>query len=132
MFQVTHIRGEAELQEDVDHSQRLLGAARQVADATTRMIEAARSCASSPDVVHQLALKTAAEDLKTATGVAARDHIRRRTIQRLEHAAKQTAAAAAQTIAAAKASESSNTNTQSQEQLSKQCVEVSESFLFSD
>lgn len=113
------------MQEDVDYSQRLMGAARHLADATARMIEAARSCASSPDAVHQFALKTAAEDLKTATGMAARDHIRRRAVQRLEQAAKQTAAAAAQTIAAAKASEPSNTNTQSQEQLNKQCTDVS-------
>lgn len=118
------------MQEDVDHHQRLMGAARHLADATTRMIEAARSCASSPDAVHQIALKTAAEDLRNATGVAARDHIRRRTVQRLEQAAKNTAAAAAQTIAAANASEPSNTNVQSQEQLTKQCRDVSPFHVF--
>lgn len=113
------------MQEDVDHHERLMGAARHLADATTRMIEAARSCASSPDAVHQIALKSAAEDLRNATGVAARDHIRRRAVQRLEQAAKQTAASAVQTIAAANASQQSNTNTQSQEQLNKQCQDVS-------
>lgn len=124
-MQVSHIRGEAEVQRTEEDSQRLVGAARQLADATTRMIEAAKTCAVSPDeATHQVALKAAAEDLRTATGFAAQEQLRRRAMLRLEQAAKQTAASAAQTIAAAHACESSNKNPQSHEHLARQCKDV--------
>lgn len=126
LLQVTHIRGEAEVQRTEEDSQRLVGAARQLADATTRMIEAAKTCAVSPDeATHQVALKATVEDLRTATGIAAQEQLRRRAMLRLEQAAKQTAASATQTIAAAHACEASNKNPQSHEHLARQCKDVS-------
>lgn len=62
-----------------------MGAAKKLADATTRMIEAAKSCASSPhDFEQQMQLKTAAEDVRVATSAAAQDQLRRAAILKLE------------------------------------------------
>jgi len=82
---VSHIRTEAETQKSDSESQRLIQAARHLADATNRMIDAAKTCATSPQNVHsQYALKEAAEGLRSATSVAAREHLRRQVIWNLK------------------------------------------------
>lgn len=65
-------QGEAEKQPDSDIQRRLLAAAKTLADATARMVEAARQCASNPhDVRFQDNLRKTAEDLRDVTVVAA-------------------------------------------------------------
>lgn len=65
-------QGEAEKQPDTDLQRRLLAAAKTLADATARMVEAARQCASYPhDVGYQDTLRKTAEDLRDVTIVAA-------------------------------------------------------------
>lgn len=120
------MRGEADsIQDDEERQRRLREAAQRLADATSRMVEAARSAAASPDDASlQLGLKTAAEELRLAMTSSTRDQIRRKAMLRLEEAAKRAAAAAAHNISAARASESSQTNVHSQQDLNKQCREV--------
>lgn len=124
---VSHIRGEADDQRDTEDRDKLLGAARKVANATTSMIEAAKLTAVSPQTAeHQIALRAAAEDLQSATKDATAAQLRRRALLRLEQAARNTAASATQTIAAANASEPSNKNPQSVQGLSVRCQETAE------
>ncbi|KAK0087903.1 hypothetical protein PV325_013782 [Microctonus aethiopoides] len=66
------IKGEADRQTDTEQQRRLLAAAKTLADATAKMVEAARQCASSPhNSKMQDQLKTAAEQLRIATTAAA-------------------------------------------------------------
>lgn len=56
-----------------------------LADATTRMVEAARLCASNPNDIHrQNTLRRAVEDLRIATTQAATPALRRKLLTRLE------------------------------------------------
>uniref|UniRef100_A0A914UKX2 Talin 1 n=1 Tax=Plectus sambesii TaxID=2011161 RepID=A0A914UKX2_9BILA len=123
---VSHIKGEADTQPD--NRDRLLGAARSVAQATTKMIEAAKDCQGRPQAAEsQMALRTAAEDLQKATTEASADQIERRAIQRLEQAARVTASNATQTIGAANAArEYITTSHTQQEELFYQCTETAE------
>lgn len=58
-------KGEAETLPDSDIQKRLLAAAKILADATAKMVEAARQCASNPhDVNYQDELRRTAEDLR--------------------------------------------------------------------
>lgn len=66
------IVGEAEKLPDSDIQRRLLAAAKTLADATARMVEAARQCGNHPhDVAYQTTLRKTAEDLRDVTSVAA-------------------------------------------------------------
>lgn len=59
---------EAEKQPDSETQRRLLAAAKLLADATAKMVEAARQCASSPqDKLKQEALCHAAEEIRYVT-----------------------------------------------------------------
>jgi talin len=79
------VKGEADQQQDSELQRRLLAAAKTLADATARMVEAARLCASSPhDIGHQDALRQAAEEIRAATTAATTPAMRARTITRLE------------------------------------------------
>ena len=63
---------------------RLLTAAKELADATAKMVEAAKSCASNPsDRESQEALKRAADNLKNITQSAVGTTIKRKMIKRL-------------------------------------------------
>ncbi|XP_011297358.1 talin-2 isoform X1 [Fopius arisanus] len=76
---IQSIKDEAERQPDPDLNRRLLAAAKALADATSKMVEAARQCASSPhDSRMQEQLKTAAEELRIATTVATTHTLRRK------------------------------------------------------
>ena len=71
----------------------------QVADATARMVEAAKGCASCPrDKDHQAALRLAAEDLRSATTSASNSALKKKIIKKLELAAKNAASSATQLI----------------------------------
>ncbi|XP_054725014.1 talin-1-like isoform X2 [Uloborus diversus] len=121
------IKGEADSQTDSDIQKRLLAAAKMLADATARMVEAAKGCASNPhDSASQAALQKAAEDLRSATNAAANNALKRKLIQRLEQAAKHTAAMSTQNIAAAQGANQYNKNSSSQEELLESCKEVAD------
>ena len=110
------------------HQQRrLLTAAKELADATAKMVEAAKSCASRPnDRESQDALKRAAENLKTITQSAVGTTIKRKMIKRLENASKHAAATATQCIAASQGAGGHNTNSHSQDELMESCKAVAD------
>ena len=88
-------------QSTTDQQRRLLHAAKLLAEATSKMVEAARGCANSPqDANMQTKLRKAAEDLRSATSIAAGDNLQLKLIKKLEISAKQTASCATQSIAA--------------------------------
>uniref|UniRef100_A0A8D2JXH4 Talin 1 n=1 Tax=Theropithecus gelada TaxID=9565 RepID=A0A8D2JXH4_THEGE len=99
---VNAIKADAEGESDLENSRKLLSAAKILADATAKMVEAAKGAAAYPDSEEQQQrLREAAEGLRMATNAAAQNAIKKKLVQRLEHAAKQAAASATQTIAAA-------------------------------
>ncbi|XP_065932439.1 talin-2-like [Magallana gigas] len=105
---------------------RLLAAARQLADATANMVDAAKGCASSPnDSEQQKRLRGASEDLRAATNIAASNALKKKLIRRLENAARRTASATTQLINASKNANKSNTNKTSEHQLTQQCQVLS-------
>ncbi len=106
---------------------RLLSAAKELADATARMVEAAKMCASKPsDRESQEALKRAAESLRNTTHAAVGTTIKRKMIKRLENASKHSAATATQCIAASQGAGSHNTNHLSQDELMDSCKAVAD------
>ena len=156
---VNALKSQAESHPDSEMQKKLLAAAKMLADATARMVEAAKvhhqlkhkisifvqqfkkqicislseyvnlqpcctfqGCASSPqDARHHDALKSAAEELRSATNTAATSAMKRKLIKRLEAAAKQAASSATQLINASQAATKYNTNTASQTTLMQQC-----------
>ncbi|XP_018673450.2 talin-2 isoform X2 [Ciona intestinalis] len=115
---VNLLRLEAEDAQDDDWRKWLLSTVKLVADATAKMVEAAKGTASNPhDSQQQQKLKLAAENLRAATNAATQNALRKKLVRRLEQAASQAAVAATQTIAAANAAEPHNTNKTSQNQL---------------
>jgi len=115
---VNLLRTEADGANNEDQRRKLIGAAKMLADATAKMVEAAKGAANSPhDSALQQNLKLAAEDLRTAANAATQNAIRQKLVHRLQSAAKQAAVAASQTIAAANAAEACNSNKASQNQL---------------
>ncbi|XP_065332613.1 talin-2 isoform X2 [Cloeon dipterum] len=121
------IKGEADVQQDTEVQRRLLLAAKTLADATARMVEAARLCASSPhEATHQDALRHAAEEIRAATTNASTPAMRARIIQRLENSAKQVASCATQTLSAAQGSLSYNTNQVTHQHLLAECRQLAD------
>ncbi|KAG7312567.1 hypothetical protein JYU34_000866 [Plutella xylostella] len=119
---ITDIKTEAESKPS-DAQRRLLAAAKLLADATARMVEAARQCATSPeDREKQEALRRAAEELRFITADYAQGQdIVRSQIARLSQSAMQTASSAGQLAAAAHSATTYNTNTYTQETLLEEC-----------
>uniref|UniRef100_A0A8D3AH71 I/LWEQ domain-containing protein n=1 Tax=Scophthalmus maximus TaxID=52904 RepID=A0A8D3AH71_SCOMX len=115
---VNAIKMDAEGESDLENSRKLLSAAKLLADATAKMVEAAKE--------QQQKLREAAEGLRMATNAAAQNAIKKRLVNKLENAAKQAAAAATQTIAAAQHAASSNRNQAAQQQLVQSCKVVAE------
>ena len=73
------------LPQDSDMQKKLLAAAKQVADATAHMVEAAKGCASSPQDKHQqMALRLAAEELRSATTAASNSALKKKIVKKLE------------------------------------------------
>jgi talin len=95
------LKQEAMAQSTTEQQRKLLHAAKLLAEATSKMVEAARGCASNPkDSNMQTKLRRAAEDLRSATSIAAGDNLQLKLIKKLEISAKQTASCATQLIAA--------------------------------
>ncbi|XP_049817811.1 talin-2 isoform X3 [Aethina tumida] len=126
---IQSIKGEAEkLPSDSDIQRRLLAAAKTLADATAKMVEAARQCANNPhDVGYQDVLRKTAEDLRDVTTVAATTPaLRSKLVERVQVCAKKAVSSATQCINAAQASHSFNTNTATKEQLKSDTRELAE------
>ncbi|NXR95604.1 TLN1 protein, partial [Hypocryptadius cinnamomeus] len=124
---VNAIKADAEGETDLENSRKLLSAAKILADATAKMVEAAKGAAAHPDSEEQQQrLREAAEGLRMATNAAAQNAIKKKLVHKLEHAAKQAAASATQTIAAAQHASSSNKNPTAQQQLVQSCKVVAE------
>ncbi|XP_043281171.1 talin-2 isoform X2 [Venturia canescens] len=78
---IQSIKGEAERQTDTEQLRKLLAAAKKLADATAKMVEAARQCASSPqDPRMQDQLRDAAINLRNATNAASTPSLRRKVV----------------------------------------------------
>ncbi|XP_010291033.1 PREDICTED: talin-1, partial [Phaethon lepturus] len=124
---VNAIKADAEGETDLENSRKLLSAAKILADATAKMVEAAKGAAAHPDSEEQQQrLREAAEGLRMATNAAAQNAIKKKLVHKLEHAAKQAAASATQTIAATQHAVSSNKNPAVQQQLVQSCKVVAE------
>uniref|UniRef100_A0A8D2JEE5 Talin 1 n=1 Tax=Varanus komodoensis TaxID=61221 RepID=A0A8D2JEE5_VARKO len=124
---VNAIKADAEGETDLENSRKLLSAAKILADATAKMVEAAKGAAAHPDSEEQQQrLREAAEGLRMATNAAAQNAIKKKLVHRLEHAAKQAAAAATQTIAAAQHAASASRNPSAQQQLAQSCKVVAD------
>ncbi|CAD5122867.1 DgyrCDS11268 [Dimorphilus gyrociliatus] len=124
---VTALKTDAEADNNGDEQRKLLGAAKQLADATARMVEAAKGCALNPENnEHQRKLRTAAEDVRTATTVA-NIGVSKRSLRRLEIAARNAADSLAQLCNAARVSSRSQSNASVHQALARQCSIVSKS-----
>ncbi|GBP64325.1 Talin-2 [Eumeta japonica] len=124
---ITDIKTEAERQPS-ETQRKLLAAAKLLADATARMVEAARRCASSPqDREKQEALRRAAEELRYITvDYAQGQDIVGSQVARLQDTAREAAASATQLITSAQNAAVYNTNKYSQETLLSECKTLSE------
>ena len=121
---IQSIKGEADQhQHDSDLQRRLLSAAKQLADATAKLVEAARLCGSSPnETSHQEALRMAAEELRIITTTNANTPLyKHKLINRLEHCAKMAASTATQCISAAQNAVEYSVDRQTKEQLLQDC-----------
>uniref|UniRef100_A0A8C3SZG3 Talin 1 n=1 Tax=Chelydra serpentina TaxID=8475 RepID=A0A8C3SZG3_CHESE len=127
---VNAIKADAEGETDLENSRKLLSAAKMLADATAKMVEAAKVCSTPgahPDSEEQQQrLREAAEGLRIATNAAAQNAIKKKLVHKLEHTAKQAAASATQTIAAAQHAAASNKNPAAQQQLVQSCKVVAD------
>ncbi|XP_017774741.1 PREDICTED: talin-2 isoform X2 [Nicrophorus vespilloides] len=117
---IQSIKGEAEKQPvNSDMQKRLLAAAKNLADATARMVEAARQCANNPqNVSYQDSLRSTAEYLRDVTIVTSTTPaLRARLVERVNECARRAVSTATQCIQAAQLSHQHNSNQSSQEQL---------------
>ena len=91
------------------------------------MVEAAKSCASSPNnESSQDLLKRAADHLRATTSEAVGTTIKRKMIKRLENFSKHAAATATQCIAASQGAGSHNTSHSTQDELMESCKAVAD------
>ncbi|XP_064292938.1 talin-1 isoform X2 [Plodia interpunctella] len=124
---IQDIKTEAESQPS-ESQRKLLAAAKLLADATARMVEAARQCASSPqDREKQDALRRAAEELRYITADYAQGQdVVGSQVARLQDSARQAASSATQMITASQHALQHITNKYSQETLSSECRSLGE------
>ncbi|XP_041983946.1 talin-1 isoform X8 [Aricia agestis] len=124
---IADIKTEAEKQPS-EGQRKLLAAAKLLADATARMVEAARLCASSPqDRNKQEELRRAAEELRFITvDYAQGQDIVDAQVARLQASAQQAVSSATQLVTAAHNATQHNTNKYSQESLLSECSVLSE------
>lgn len=128
-YLIQSIKGEADQQQhDSELQRRLLAAAKQLADATAKLVEAARLCAGNPhESTHQEALRIAAEELRDITTTKAHTPaFKRKLIHRLEYSAKQAASSATQCISAARTAVEHSSDRQTKEQLLQDCGSAAE------
>ena len=82
---INSLRQEAHVQPTTDQQKKLLLAAKLLAEAISKIVEAAKGYATNPDdETAQTNLKRAAEDLKTATSIAAGNNLQLKLIKRLD------------------------------------------------
>ncbi|XP_050359192.1 talin-1 isoform X1 [Nymphalis io] len=124
---IADIKTQAERQPS-DSQCKLLAAAKLLADATTRMVEAARLCASSPqDREKQEALRLAAKELRFITvDYAQGQDIVSSQLVRLTESARQATSSATQLITSAQNATQYNSNKYSQESLLSECGALGE------
>ncbi|XP_069364128.1 talin-1 [Maniola hyperantus] len=124
---IADIKTEAEKQPS-EAQRKLLAAAKLLADATARMVEAARLCASQPqDRDKQEALRRAAEELRFITvDYAQGQDIVGTQLARLSESARQAASSATQLVTSAHNATQYNTNKYSQETLLSECEVLNE------
>ncbi|XP_018022014.1 talin-2 isoform X3 [Hyalella azteca] len=124
---IQYIKQQANDSADDDLHHRFLAAARQLADATTRLVEAAKTCAASPnDPQSQKALLDAADAVRRTTNSAASNALKKKIIKRLESAGKHAAAAATQCMAASQGAGPYNTSMASQKALITDCRDTAD------
>ncbi|ERL88737.1 hypothetical protein D910_06119, partial [Dendroctonus ponderosae] len=126
---IQSIKGEAErLPTNTDIQRRLLAAAKTLADATARMVEAARQCTEHPhDIRCQDQLRRTAEDLRDVTVVAATTPaLRAKLVDRVQACARKAISSATQCITAAQASHQYNPNGATREALIQDTKDMSE------
>ncbi|XP_050730859.1 talin-2-like isoform X3 [Eriocheir sinensis] len=124
---IQSIKSEAECQGDTDLQNRLLAAAKQLADTTAKLVEAAKQCASHPnDENRQFILREVAESVRTATNLAASNALKKKIIKRLENAAKHAAATGTQCMAAAQGAGPHNSNPATQDEVMADCKQVAD------
>ncbi|RKO99778.1 hypothetical protein CXG81DRAFT_4250, partial [Caulochytrium protostelioides] len=112
---------------DQVEQERLMNAARSLAEATSRMVASARNAArdlSSADNVE--ALQEALQGLKNAANTAAGPRLRAKVFTKLQKAVSETVSSANQLITASKTASSSNRNQASQLQLNQAAKKVGE------
>ncbi|KHJ97749.1 I/LWEQ domain protein [Oesophagostomum dentatum] len=118
---------EHEAHEHPEQKDRLLAAARRVANATSEMIDATRECESRPtEAESEMALRNAAERLVTVTNETTSEQQAKHIMEKLEQAARQTAYEATQTIAAANAAKELIKSKTTVENLVYECTETAE------
>ncbi|CAG9763893.1 unnamed protein product [Ceutorhynchus assimilis] len=126
---IQSIKGEAEkLPRDTEIQRRLLAAAKTLADATAKMVEAARRCTECPsDTTCQDLLRRTAENLRDVTMVAATTPaLRAKLVDRVQVCAQKAISSATQCITAAQASHEFNSNPATREALSQDTREMSD------
>ncbi|CAH8450100.1 unnamed protein product [Schistosoma turkestanicum] len=97
---IADIKAQAEESgDDSDRQNRLFHAAKQLADATTNLINAAKACSSNPDSVQlQTELRDAADELYTLAYSAGGEQFQTRLIHNLQSAARATVTGATQLV----------------------------------
>lgn len=125
---VSSLRQQAEFAcDDGNQQNKFLSAAKMLADATSKMVEAAKSCATKPhDTQLQYQLKKSVEELRLATNLATSDNVKRKVFKRVEQCAKYCASCATQCIAATSPSALTNKHYSSHQELIQQCKTVAD------
>ena len=124
---VNAIKTQAAGEADGVEKSRLLAAARGLADATARMVTAAKDAARAPtDPNNEPRLRAAGDAVAVAVRQATGSDNRRKLFKKLALAAKQIAGVSTQLISAAKACSASNRNQASQIQLINASKQVAE------
>ncbi|XP_018648608.1 putative talin 2 [Schistosoma mansoni] len=97
---IADIKAQAEESgDDSDRQNRLFHAAKQLADATTNLINAAKACSSNPDNIQlQTELRDAADELYTLAYSAGGEQFQTRLIHNLQSAARATVTGATQLV----------------------------------
>ncbi|TPX31993.1 hypothetical protein SmJEL517_g04801 [Synchytrium microbalum] len=112
---------------EADERKRLASAAHNLAEATARMVAAAKDAARNPsDMDRQVRLKDALAELQEAAGEAIGARVRQKAFQKLAKAAKDAVSSSNQIITASKNAAPSNRNQASQQQLNLAAKRVAE------
>ncbi|XP_014214953.1 talin-2 [Copidosoma floridanum] len=121
------IRGKAERQSDAEQKQKLLAAAKTLADATAIMAKAASQCTSNPeDLKVQRDLRRAVEKVREATATTTTPAIRRNLVLKLGKCAKVAAFFATRCVADSAEAGACNTSNVAQKELNAECSSMAQ------